>query len=96
MLNLIVIGTIVLLVGLLLWSVRGWNTAEIEKAALAKTKAAHEEKLKLLERARLKEEARQRELERYEAEKYRDDFERGTESFLPGVRGKDKGDPGPN
>ena len=92
----VVIGTILALVVLLLYTVKRWDPAEIEKATLVKTKMAHEQKLELLERARLKEEARQRELEKNEAEKYRDEFERSTEPFYVSVRGKNKGDPGPN
>ncbi len=76
-LNLVIFGTILALVTLLLYAVRKWDTAEIEKATLAKTKVAQGKKLEMLEQARLQEEARVRELEKNEADKYRDNFERG-------------------
>ncbi len=69
-LNLIIIGTIIALVLILLYTVKKWNTAEIEKATLAKTKVALDSKVKALEDAAIEDEREKRRLERAEEAKY--------------------------
>lgn len=82
----VMFGTILALVGLVVYYVSRNQTVEMEKAALENSKTARDEKIVLLENAALAREAALREKEKNEVEAFDDDMERSTVRFYPRVR----------
>jgi cytochrome oxidase assembly protein ShyY1 len=89
MTDLVVVGTIIALAGIIVYITRGWEKTKIEKAALENSKAASDAKIELLIDQQLKTESALRDKENDVPE---DDLERTDVRFYPERLRPDKDD----